>query len=45
MANNKSKVQVKVQPKKKAVKPKFGRGTGGILPTSVKLKVESTKDN
>ena len=48
MAGNKVKttVKAKVTPttkKSKAIKPKMGRGTGGVIMTSVKLKVE--KDN
>lgn len=43
MANSKGKVQVKAEVKKKAVKPKMGKGTGGILPTSIRLKIESNK--
>jgi len=42
----KTTVKAKVTPttkKSKAVKPKMGRGTGGYIVTSVKLKVE--KDN
>ena len=29
----------------KAVKPKMGKGTGGIMTTSVKLMVKDIKDN
>ena len=39
-------VKAKVTPttkKSKAIKPKMGRGTGGILPVSLKLKVEKDK--
>lgn len=41
-----AKLKAKVSPttnKSKAIKPKMGRGTGGVIMTSVKLKVE--KDN
>lgn len=41
MANNKAKVKVKVEAKKgKAVNPKMGKGTGGIIIASIKAKVE-----
>jgi hypothetical protein len=39
MANSKGKVKVKVEAKK-AVKPKMGKGTGGIIIASIKAKVE-----
>ena len=42
----KTTVKAKVTPttkKSKAIKPKMGRGTGGILPVSLKLKVEKDK--
>lgn len=42
MSSSKGKLKVKVEAKK-AIKPKMGKGTGGILPTSVKLKVEAKK--
>ena len=45
MADNKGKVAVKVTTKKKAVKPKMGRGTGGIIPVSLKMKVEKDRNN
>lgn len=44
MANNKGKIKVKVEAKK-AVKPKMGRGTGGIIPISVEAKVKKDKSN
>ena len=31
MANNKSKIQLKVEAKKKAVKPTLSKGSGGLL--------------
>lgn len=42
MANSKAKVKVKVEPKKgkKPVKPKLGKGTGGIITASIKAKVK-----
>lgn len=43
MANAKGKIKVEVEANKKAIKPKMGKGTGGILPTSVRLKVEAKK--
>lgn len=42
----KTTVKAKVTPtakKSKAIKPKMGQGTGGILPVSLKLKVEKDK--
>ena len=42
----KTTVKAKVTPttkKSKAIKPKMGRGTGGYIVTSVKLKVEEDK--
>lgn len=40
----KGKVKAKVSAAKgKAIKPKLGRGTGGFIMTSVKLKVEKDK--
>lgn len=41
-----AKLKAKVTPtskKSKAIKPKMGRGTGGYIVTSVKLKVEEDK--
>ena len=43
----KTTVKAKVTPttkKSKAVKPKMGRGTGGIMTTSVKLMVNDVKE-
>lgn len=48
----KTKLKVKTQPqkggdnkpKKEIIKPKLGRGIGGILMTSVRLKVEKDKN-
>ena len=43
----KATVKAKVTPttkESKAVKPKMGRGTGGIMTTSVKLMVNDIKD-
>lgn len=42
----KTTVKAKVTPttkKSNAIKPKMGRGTGGVIMTSVKLKVEKDK--
>ena len=41
----KATVKTNVTPKAKseAIKPKMGQGTGGILPVSLKLKVEKDK--
>ena len=42
----KTTVKAKVDPtakKSKAIKPKMGRGTGGIIPVSFKMKVEKDK--
>lgn len=36
----KAKIKATATPSKKAIKPKMGRGTGGYIVTSVKLKVE-----
>lgn len=38
-----TKVTATASPSKKAIKPKMGRGTGGYIVTSVKLKVEKDK--
>ena len=43
----KTTVKAKATPtakKSKAIKPKMGRGTGGIMTTSVKLMVNDIKD-
>lgn len=43
----KTTVKAKVTPttkESKAIKPKMGRGTGGIMTTSVKLMVNDIKD-
>lgn len=45
MAGSKGKVAAKVTTKKKAVKPKMGRGAGGFIPVSLKMKVEKDKAN
>lgn len=37
------KTNVTPKAKSKAIKPKMGRGTGGIMPVSLKLKVEKDK--
>lgn len=40
----KGKVKAKVSAAKgKAIKPKLGRGTGGFITTSLKMKVEEDK--
>ena len=42
----KTTVKAKVTPttkKSKAIKPKMGRGTGGIIPVSFKMKVEKDR--
>ena len=49
MAGKKVKTTVKAEAtptakKSKAIKPKMGRGTGGIMTTSVKLMVNDIKD-
>lgn len=37
----KSKIKSKLSFKKgKAIKPKLGRGTGGVIPVSVRMKVD-----
>lgn len=38
------KTNVTPKAKSKAIKPKMGRGTGGIMTTSVKLMVNDIKD-
>ena len=38
-----TKVTATASPSKKAIKPKMGRGIGGFIMTSVKLKVEKDK--
>lgn len=43
MANNKGKIKVKVEAKK-AVKPKMGRGTGGILTARIIADVNKNKN-
>lgn len=43
MAN--SKIKVKVEAKKKAVKPKMGKGTGGIITATLIAKVEKDRKN
>ena len=49
MAGKKVKTTVKAKAtptakKSKAIKPKMGRGTGGIMTTSVKLMVNDVKE-
>ena len=39
-----TKVTATASPSKKAIKPKMGRGTGGIMTTSVKLMVNDVKE-
>lgn len=41
MAN--SKIKVKVSSKKKSVKPKMGKGTGGVLTARILAKVQKDK--
>lgn len=43
MGKNTTKIQVKAKPKGKAIKPKMGKGTGGIITASIRAKVN--KDN
>lgn len=43
MANSKGKVQVKAEVKKKAVKPKFGKGTGGAITAKLIATVNKNK--
>lgn len=43
MANSKGKVQVKAEVKKKAVKPKMGKGTGGIMTARILAKTKDKK--
>ena len=46
MAEKKVKAKVKATvstTKGKAVKPKMGRGTGGVIPVSLKMKVEKDR--
>ena len=43
MGKKTTKIQVKAKPKSKAIKPKMGKGTGGIITASIKAKVN--KDN
>lgn len=43
MANSKGKVQVKAEVKKKAVKPKFGSGDGGLLTARIVSTVNKKK--
>lgn len=37
--------KVKAEPKKKPIKPKMGRGTGGIITATVLAKVEKDRAN
>lgn len=46
MAGKKVKTKVKTTvsaTKGKAVRPKMGRGTGGVIPVSLKMKVEKDR--
>lgn len=45
MANSKTKVKVKVEPKKgkKPIKPKLGKGTGGIFTARIIADVNKKK--
>lgn len=43
MGKNTTKIQVKAKPNSKAIKPKMGKGTGGIITVSIRAKVN--KDN
>lgn len=46
MANSKAKVKLKVTTVKgQAIKPKMGKGTGGIIPVSLKMKVQKDMGN
>ena len=45
MANAKAKIKVKVTPKKgKAIRPKMGKGTGGILTARIIADVRKKKN-
>lgn len=43
MGNNSSKAKVKVKAKKKAIKPKMGKGTGGLFTARIIADVKSRK--
>ena len=46
MPGKKIKATAKVSVSKgKAIKPKMGRGTGGVIPISLKMKVEKDSKN
>lgn len=46
MSNNKkTTIKVTAKQKSKAVKPKMGKGTGGIITASIKAKVSKDRNN
>lgn len=45
MGKTKVKVKAKAKPKKKPIKPKMGKGTGGIIPVSLIAKLDKDINN
>lgn len=45
MANAKGKIKVKVEANKKAVKPKLGKGTGGLFTAKILAHVKAKKES